>query len=107
MKWRGVGQPRQAITRRVEGRSEGRSDWTRWSTEEGTHYGRRAGEEGWMHLANWEMEATLRWGPGGGAGLGKMLRPVWDTVGVRSPGSLKGRHPGGHGSLGSERWHHQ
>lgn len=63
---RGLGQSPQ----------EKRTGWTRWSTEEGTHYGRRVGEEGWMHLANWEMEATLRWGPGRGTGLGEMLRPV-------------------------------
>lgn len=59
---------------------------------EPTCYGRRAGEGGRRRLADRGPEATLRWGPGGGAGLGEMLRPVWDTVGVRDQGSLRRRH---------------
>lgn len=62
-----------------------------------------AGEEGRrsIYLADWEAEATVRWGPGEGAGMGKMLRPIWDGVGARGLGSLRGRHPGGCGNLGS------
>lgn len=76
-----------------------RTGWTRWSPEEGTHYGGRVGEGGGRCLTDWE--ATLRWGPAGGAGLGEMLRAVWDTVGVRGLGSLRGRYPGDCGSTGS------
>lgn len=30
-----------------------------------------------------------------------------EVGGMRSLGSLRDRHPGSHGNLGSERWHHQ
>lgn len=36
-----------------------------------------------------------------GSRMGEMLRPGWDTVGVRGLGSLRGEHLGGHGNPGS------
>ena len=67
-----------------------RTGWARWNTEEGTHYSGRSGEGGWRRLADCALEATLRWHPGGGAGLREMLRPAWHTVGVRAWGPLEG-----------------
>lgn len=50
----------------------------------------------------WVEQLSLKGGPGGGAGLGEILRTVGDMVGVWGLGTPGWRCLGGHGTSGAE-----